>query len=311
LMSLYRPDSELVALNEGAGEGHQPVSAPTFEVLRAASHYASLSDGAFDITVKPLIDLWGFYRVEQAALPPQEKIEAVINLIGNAHMALDVPAQQVILDSETALDLGGIAKGYAVDRALAVLRARGAPAALVNLGGTIGVFGQAPEGRPWMVGIKHPREDRLIGRVRLMSGAVATSGDYDRYFEAEGKRYSHMLDPRTGWPVEGVYALTVVAPNATAADALSTAAFVLGPERGMTLLNQCAGVEGLIIVPSGQGATLGEDAEGLFVDMTVEAESPEGVSFLLEPEPSVIARRWQNSSGQVSIPGCVWPLSLE
>jgi thiamine biosynthesis lipoprotein ApbE len=301
LMSLYRADSELMSLNGRAGEGPVPISELTFEVLEAAAHYASLSDGAIDITVQPLVDLWGFYRIEQASIPPLDKIEAVLQGVGMDRMSLVSSGRTAALESGTALDLGSIAKGYAVDRALAVLRTRGVPSALVDLGGNIGVLGQAPGGRPWIVGIRHPRREGLIGEVRFRIGAVATSGDYDRYFEVDGKRYSHLLDPRTGRPVEGVYSLTVVAPNATAADALSTAAFVLGPERGMALLAHCEGVEGLLVEPSGR-------PEDLAVRMTPDSTLGGEVAFVLDLEPSGTIRPRQEPADNSPAPDCLFPL---
>ena len=278
LMSLYKNESELVALNEQAGSGSVPVSALTFEVLQAAIHYATVSDDALDITVKPLVDLWGFYEVEDAAVPTQDRIDDVRGTTGMNRVALDAADQSVTLDPGTQLDLGSIAKGYAVDRALAVLRERDVPAALINLGGTIGVLGTHPSGRPWAIGVRHPRDNLLMGEIRLEAGAVSTSGDYDRYFEHEGNRYSHILDPRTGWAVEGVYAVTVVAANAAAADALSTAAFVLGPNDGMALLTTCAGVEGLLVEPSG-------DDRQLNVWMTdIDDET---MSFAIDSDPMI------------------------
>jgi thiamine biosynthesis lipoprotein len=249
LMSLYRPDSELVALNARSGAA-VPVSAEMFEVLAAAAHYARLSDGAFDVTAQPLVDLWGFYRQDRTSTPTQAEIDALLPRVGHDRVALDARGAAVTLEPGTHLDLGGIAKGYAVDLAIGALRKRGVTAALVNLGGNIGVLGQRPDGKPWTVGIQHPRDNRLMGTIRFKRGAVATSGDYDRYFESGGKRYGHILDPRTGWPVDGIASVTVVAPNATAADALSTAAFVLGPEHGIALLNRCLGVAGVAVAPT-------------------------------------------------------------
>jgi thiamine biosynthesis lipoprotein ApbE len=247
LMSLYRADSELVALNARAGGGPVTVSAAMFEVLSAAQRFAVLSGGAFDITVQPVVDLWGFYRVERTAVPPQAAIDEALKSVGSGRIALDPAARTATLAPGTRIDLGAIAKGYAVDRALDALRARGASAALVNLGGNIGVFGPAPRGQQWSIGIQDPRANRLMGRIQLSAGAVATSGDYDRYFELDGKRYGHIIDPRTGWPVESVAATTVVAPTAMAADALSTAVFVLGPERGLALLKTQPGTAGVVV----------------------------------------------------------------
>jgi FAD:protein FMN transferase len=246
-MSLYRPDSELVHLNAHAGQGAITASQKTFDVMNASNHFARISDGAFDISVKPLVDLWGFYDVSTASVPEPAEIEAVLSRVGFDSISYNRDARQVTLELGVSLDFGAIAKGYAVDLAIDALRSRSVPAALVNLGGNVGVLGLAPGGRPWVIGIRHPRSDKLISKVSITEGAVATSGDYDRYFEVDGQRYSHLLDPRTGYPVVGLYSLSVVAPNATTADALSTAAFILGPEIGAKLLSDCVGVEGLLV----------------------------------------------------------------
>ncbi|MFL2770852.1 MAG: FAD:protein FMN transferase [Rhodospirillaceae bacterium] len=254
-MSLYRDDSELVALNSKAGTHNIALSRPMANILSASVFFANLSNGAFDVTIQPIVDLWGFYEVEEAAVPPQEEITRILNTVGMEHFALDLTARIVSLESETQIDLGAIAKGYAVDQAIEVLQARGVSAALVNLGGTIRVFGNSKMNREWIVGVKHPRKNRLLGEVRLVNGAISTSGDYDRFFEVDGERYSHIIDPRSGYPSEGMTGLTVIASTATAADALSTAAFVLGPRDGMELLARCDAIEGLLVEHASRNET--------------------------------------------------------
>ncbi len=308
LMSLYRPESELVALNGQAGAGPIGVSAPTLEVLQAAQHYARLSSGALDITVQPLVELWGFYRMERTSIPPLAEIQEVLRQIGPDRMNLDAAARTVVLAAGSRLDLGSIAKGYAIDRALASMRARGVPAALIDLGGNIGVLGQPPDGRPWTVGLRHPRRDQLIGILRFRSGAVATSGDYDRYFEVEGRRFSHLLDPRTGWPAEEVYSVTVLAPNATAADALSTAAFVLGPEPGMALLSDCPGVEGVLIQPLAGQLPEKQDSAELAVSTTTGLSQEGAASFVLEPGTDATLRSPAQGAKPFVIGDCVLPI---
>ena len=302
LMSLYRPESELVSLNARAGSGPIEISAPTIQILQASEHYRRLSGGALDVSVQPLVELWGFYRMERTSIPPPAEIQAVLGQIGADRLNLDQAAQTATLAAGSRLDLGSIAKGYAIDRAIAALGARGVPAALIDLGGNIGVLGRPPGGRPWSVGIQHPRENDLIGLLQFRDGAIATSGDYDRYFEVQGRRFSHLLDPRTGWPAEGLYAVTVVAPNATAADALSTAAFVLGPEEGMALLAACEGVEGVLIQPGEAG-----DSDRLLVSTTT-GSTPEGVSFVLESQTDATLRSLQGQTESSSVPDCVWPV---
>lgn len=278
-LSLYRADSELVALN-GSDHG-QPVriSTPMFEVLSAAAAFGKLSDGAFDISVQPLVDAWGFYHVKRAHVPPLDLIEAARQRVGLSAWSLNTNARSVTLKSGTRFDLGGIAKGYAVDRAIALLRTRNVPAALVNLGGNIAVLGHAPGGRPWVVGIEHPRQPKLMGQIKLWSGAVATSGDYDRYFEVQGQRYNHIIDPRTGWPVKGMYALTVIAPSATAADALSTAAFVLGPQQGLSLISHSNGAGAVAVQPQTSG-----NKDMLLATRTPDAATPAPFEMVIYPD---------------------------
>ena len=147
-----------------------------------------------------------------------------------------------------AIDLGGIAKGYAVDRALRVLKAAGVSSSLVDAGGDIGLLGSKPNGAPWRIGVQHPRDMReMIAVIEIDSGSVATSGDYERFFEHEGRHYHHILDPRSGYPARGLVSVTIIAPTCGLADALSTAVFVLGPEAGMQLLRRLPQAEGLLI----------------------------------------------------------------
>ena len=311
LMSLYRPDSELVALNNQAGMGRIEVSAPTFQVLQASQHYTRLSGGALDVTVQPLVELWGFYTMERTSIPPLAAIQTVLQQVGADRLDLDAATGTAALAPGTRLDLGSIAKGYAIDRAVAALDARGVPAALIDLGGTIGVLDQPPDGRPWTVGIQNPRGNNLIGLLQFRGGAIATSGDYDRYFEVEGRRFSHLLDPRTGWPADDLYAVTVVAPNATAADALSTAAFVLGPEDGMALLSDCQGVEGVLIRWLGGKGEDEQDAARLAVSTTTESTQDGAVSFIFESGTAATLRSVKKRAESSALPDCVFPIAPE
>ncbi len=312
LMSLYRPDSELSALNAHAGQGPFQLSPRMFEILKASKHYAQISSGAFDTTAQPLVKLWGFYKVDQAAIPSARSVEDALRVVGFNKLSLDVGNNSASLEAGTQIDLGAIAKGYAVDRALNVLRARGVAAALVNLGGNIGVHGQPPGHRPWKVGIQHPREARLIGEIKFWSGAVATSGDYDRYIEVQGKRYSHLIDPRSGWPADGIYALTVIAPNATAADALSTAAFVMGPQAGLDLLASCNGTAGLAIVPANEnGETATFDTVLVRTTQSQKVRDPYAVSIDIDQESAVVQNSGQKTKRPIPLRGCIWPISQE
>lgn len=251
-MSLYRDESELSLLNARAGTGPIAVSGKLMEVIATAAEFHAVSGGAFDITVTPLVDLWGFYDFSGSSVPPPELLEQRLVSVGMNRVIVDADAGTIDLPDGVSLDLGGVAKGYAVDLAMEVLEQRGTPAAMVDLGGNIAVLGEPTDVDGWWIGIRHPRQEGgLIASVRLESGqAVATSGDYERFFETGGDRYSHILDPRTGMPVRGVLAVTVVAARAMVADALSTAAFVLGAESGLELLRDYPAVDGVVVTPN-------------------------------------------------------------
>lgn len=251
IMSLYRDDSELSMLHSWLGESPVEVSKPLFDVLAASQYYGNLSRGALDVTVQPLVEAWGFYAADTASVPSRQTVEDARKTVGMDRISLDHQNRTVALQPGTRIDLGAIAKGYAVDQAVAALRQRGVNGAIVNLGGTVRAVGQSPDGEPWTIGVQHPRTNTLFGEINLANGAVATSGDYDRFFEANGKRYSHIIDPRTGYPVQNTLSVTVVAPTAMAADALSTAAFVLGPRAGLSLLAGCQNIYGVVLHSNG------------------------------------------------------------
>lgn len=251
------PGTPLWDLNEAGGG---VVSAPLAEVLDASLAWARRTGGAFDPTVAPLLDLWGLWDLGKRGgtpVPPPTTgdLEHSLARVGWERLVWDPSARRLDLGGG-ALDLGGIAKGYAIDRAVAALRDRGARDFLVNAGGDLYVAGA--KGRaPWRVGIQHPREaGEFLRVVAPAEGALVTSGDYERAYvwEAEGERerIHHILDPRTGRPAQGCRSATVWAAQAMAADALATAVFVLGPEAGLALLESELGAEGLVVGADGQ-----------------------------------------------------------
>lgn len=249
LLSYSDPKSDLARINRAAGERPVEVSPGTVEVIQKALDYSSISEGAFDPTVAPLLELWGFREGDYRVPDPDELEEAGVLVdyrlveAGTAEVYLPRPGM--------ALDLGGIAKGYIVDRGLALLSQSGVRHALINAGGDIGILGPKADGSPWRVGIKHPCTDgELIAVIPWMKrGAVVTSGDYERFFVEDGVRYHHILDPRTGYPASSLVSVTVVAPTAMEADALSTALFVMGPQRGLALVESLSGVEAIMVTP--------------------------------------------------------------
>jgi thiamine biosynthesis lipoprotein len=241
LMSTWRPESEISRLNAAAGSGDwTPLSRETLAVLLAAQTLAELSAGAFDVTVGPLMQVWGF-RGGEARPPTTAVLDSVRALVGRAGLELDSAGSRARLRrAGVAVDVGAIAKGYALDLAAAAMRAQAAAAGKVDLGGNVFVFGTPPHpGREWVIGILDPRNPTaIIGEIRLREGSVATSGDYEQFFEVSGIRYSHIMDPRRGEPARGILQTTVVAPTGLQADALSTTLFVLGPAAGRTLLDR-------------------------------------------------------------------------
>ncbi len=244
LMSTYKPESEVSILNR---QGENQLSPQTTQIIQEAIKFSEMTEGAFDITCRPLINLWKRAK-EEAKIPTLQEIEEAKNLVSYKKIALEgdlVKFGQLGME----IDLGGIAKGWAVDKAIQALRKRKVKAALVNAGGDLYALGRRSLWKKWGVGIQHPRDqEKILTTIEVSDRGVATSGDYRRYFTLEGRRFSHIVDPRTGETVEEVpMSVTVVAPDATTADALATGIFVLGPEEGMKLIESLPGVEGLIV----------------------------------------------------------------
>jgi thiamine biosynthesis lipoprotein len=255
IMSDYRPTSELMRLCQKAGGEPVRISDDLFTVLWRAQEVAKRSDGAFDVTVGPVVRLWRRARkIKQ--LPDAEELAKARALVGYEKVHLNEKDRMVqLLKPGMQLDLGGIAKGYAADAALAVLKKHGVERALVAAGGDIAVSGPPPGAEGWTVGIA-PLEgpDRKPTRsLRLRDTAVSTSGDAEQFVEIGGQRYSHIVDPRTGIGLIGRSSATVLAPNATTSDALATAVSVLGPERGLKLVEETEGVSAYIVRQTEKG----------------------------------------------------------
>lgn len=236
LLSKYKPDSEISRLNK---EGSLRVGPETFYIIKKAKEFSQASNGAFDITVGPLVDLWGFTN-KQCKVPGKEEITKTLNLVGSDKIILQEDNNVVKLKIPgMILDLGGIAKGYAVDCSVKKLREKGVKSALINAGGNIYALGDN-YGRPWKIAVQDPRSKKSVKIcIELVNQAVATSGDYEQFFIHQGKRYCHIFNPKTGYPVQAnVISVTVVAPDAAEADALSTALFVLGKDYSASVLNK-------------------------------------------------------------------------
>jgi thiamine biosynthesis lipoprotein len=248
ILSRYKADSEVSRLSQSA-DGFE-ISLPTAEVISLGLKVARKSDGAFDMTLGRLKSLWDFDK-ETPTLP--SPAELAIALSGIGPKALVLEGKQLRKTSpQLQLDLGGIAKGYAVDRAIEVLNEHGVTSAAVNAGGDMYLLGQRPE-RPWRIGIQHPRKEKgVLETVQISNRAVVTSGDYERFFEQEGVRYHHIFDPQTGLPARACQSVTIITDSVALGDALSTAVFVLGSTAGLKLLEQFPQAEGLIIDADGR-----------------------------------------------------------
>jgi FAD:protein FMN transferase len=243
-LSVFQPESELSLLNASAGCNSVPVSADTFYLLSESRRYSALSAGAFSITTRALSAVWSIHA-RCGSVPSRAEVEHALTLVNDEDILLDEEAQTAELRRfGQSVDLGAIAKGYAADEVRRILLEGGITGALINLGGTVSVIGEAKH-----VGIQHP--DRMtgiaMGRVSLANACAVTSGDYERYYEVDGTRYHHIVDPRTGYPSRSnLRSITLIGESALALDALSTAVFVLGAQEGMPLIQQ-AGVEAVFV----------------------------------------------------------------
>ena len=244
IMSAYKPDSELCSLNK---TGEQEISRELLYVINKARYTSVLSNGAFDITCKPLIDLWHNAK-KTNEVPNTQNILDVLSVVG--YRNISIKNNNVKFNKAgMKIDLGGLAKGYAVDMAMDLIRKYDIKGALVDAGGDIRAIGKQEDGKLWEIGIKHPRErNRIIGLINLKNSAVATSGDYERFFMLNGKRYSHIIDPRTGYPKDNqIISVSVLSSDCLTCDSLATALTVLGEKRGIELIEKLKGVEALII----------------------------------------------------------------
>jgi thiamine biosynthesis lipoprotein len=249
LMTVWRADSDVSRMNAMAGKQPVPVSVETIDVLRIAAEAGAWTGGKFDITFGALADIWKFDHDRDNTVPDRKAIESRLPLVDYAAVAIDRAAGTAFVTKPGArVHLGGIGKGYAVDRASALLRERGLTDFLIQAGGDLYVSGLNGD-RPWKLGINDPRGParQAFATVELSNATLSTSGDYERAFVKDGVRYHHIIDPDRGEPARGCRSVTIVAERAVLADALSTGVFVLGPTDGMALVEKLPGVEAVIV----------------------------------------------------------------
>jgi thiamine biosynthesis lipoprotein len=257
LMSDYKSDTDISRVNREAYEKPVQVSEPTFEVLQRSIEFSRMTDGAFDVTVGPLVALFRKAKETKVA-PSEEQIAQAKSKVGFEKLKLDSKDRTVRFSEKgMLLDLGGIAKGYAIDKAIEAARRCGAIGAMVDIGGDVRCFGLPPKGRDyWLIGLQDPNsaiEGMEGGGLRLVlkitNEAVATSGDYQQFVIIEGKRYSHIMDRKTGKSAESLSSVTIITDNATDADALATAVSVMGAEKGLALIEKLPNTEAILISP--------------------------------------------------------------
>lgn len=261
LLSRTDPDSALSRLNRSAGQMTE-AEEELCRLLKTAGDWSRETGGAFDITVAPVMDAWGF-TTDARQVPGEAELAESLSRVGAEHVRVGEDGASVWLDPGTELDLGGIAKGYAADCLWALFRDAGSSRGCTSLGGNVLVWGTRPDGNPWRIGIQdpaYPDQQRFVGVLSLEDSFAVTSGSYQRYFEQNGVKYHHILDPKTGFPADsGLVSVTVTAPTdpeaapgtpgtGTMCDALSTALFVMGEARALEFWRQSGGAFQLILV---------------------------------------------------------------
>ena len=253
LLDFYSPESQISLINRNAGVSGVQVSHDVIELIDKALYVSEKTDGAFDVTIGPLTSLYDFHKHVR---PDDKTIRKNLALINYRDLLLDNAGYTVYLKRKGMLiDTGGIAKGYAADRAVETLKKQGIQAGIVAVAGDIRTFGLKPDGKPWKIGIRNPNatndKDEIFATVQLTDMAISTSGDYERFFFANNKRIHHLLNPKTGYPSEACRSVSVIAKEGVFTDAFATGAFILGPVKGMKVL-EGMGFGGIIMDNEGK-----------------------------------------------------------
>lgn len=249
-MSLSKSDSEMVKINNNAGKRSVKVNDGFLNVINKAIYYGRLSDGAFDISIRPVDKLWGI-GTKNERIPKEKEIKENLKFVNYKNIETDNFNKTVFLRNKNmAIDLGGIAKGYAADELVKILKENNIKSGLINLGGNIYAYKKDKNDKPFNIGIQDPKEEngQIFAIINVKNKSVVTSGNYERYFIKNGKRYHHIMDPKTGAPSEsGIISSTIISDKSIDGDALSTATFILGVKKGMELINSLSGVEAIFV----------------------------------------------------------------
>lgn len=256
ILSSHMPDSELNRLNNLPVNQKMRISNELWDAINAGKNWHSETLGVFDITAGPIIKMWKTAS-KNNLLPSDEEIKTALKSIGAEKIILEHADSTVLKKSQISIDLGGLGKGFTADNIIALLKGHGVTSALVAMSGDINALGYRPDGKPWRVGIQDPRfpenPDALVTVVELKDMAVSTSGNYRRFVEIGGKRYSHIVDPRTGLTAEEVPSVSVIGPDTVTTDILGTALSILGVKQGLKLVESMKGVEALFMEVNGAG----------------------------------------------------------
>ncbi len=264
LLSLYKDSSEISRINMAAGKRPVRVSPETIEVVEDALKVSRLSGGVFDVTIGPLVVLWQM-KLKEGKVPTDEEIARIRPLVNYRNIVIDKKASTIFLKKPgMIMDLGGM-KGYTADRAAAVIKARGIDNAIIAVAGDIWVLGHRDDGKPWRIGVQHPRDkEKTVAVLDLSDKYISTSGDYERFVIREHKRYHHIIDPRTGKPSRGVISVTLIGDKGALIDPLCKAPFILGPEEGLKIVKKAG-------------------AEAIIVDDRMKVYATDGIKAMLDP----------------------------
>jgi len=249
LLSTYQSNSETNRINQSAGIKPVKVTAETFSLVYRCQRISELTQGAFDISYGGLdASLWNF-NTQMKSLPSAQKAKAAIHLINYRNIILDSNEQTIFLrEKGMRIGFGGIGKGYAAEMAKKKMQAFGVENGLVNASGDISAWGQSPNQKPWTIGVAHPSfQNEIFSTIDITNRAIATSGNYEKFILIDGIKYSHTIDPKTGYPIRGIKSVTTICPHAEFADAMTTPIMILGVEKGLYMVNQIQDIECIII----------------------------------------------------------------
>ncbi len=275
LMTTWHP-SEITRINDAAGSSPTVVSQETYDLVAEALHASEISTGAFDITFESLHGLWKFDEDLDPHPPTEAEVKAKLGLVSYHHVKLDARKHSVFLDTPgVRIGLGGIAKGYAVDKAAAVLDRAGLDSYFVQAGGDLFTRGKKPNGDEWQAGIRDPRgvKDKFFALLPVSDHAFSTAGDYERAYVVDGKRYHHIIDPHTGFPATASRSVTIYAPTALLADEIDDAVFILGPKEGFVLVESIDGV-GAVVVDDKNNLWVSQRLKGKLIVTGVPTDAP-------------------------------------